>query len=206
MALIPEEPDLNDGNTPLSEEETDGLLPDHLTTKAELNEFEQANMLEARKWLLSYKIKNGVAESRFLKELHRRMFDQTWAWAGDYRKSEKNLGIDYALISFEIEKLCKEVKFWKEDQFYSPDHIAIKFHHKLVLIHPFPNGNGRHSRLAADLMAVELGQKEFKWGNSNLIKADENRVEYIKALKLVDSNPDQIESLLKFARACSFGM
>lgn len=200
MALIPDEPDLNDGNTPLSEEETDGLLPDHLTTKAELNEFEQANILEARKWLLSYKIKNGVAESRFLKELHRRMFDQTWAWAGDYRKSEKNLGIDYALISFEIEKLCKEVKFWKEDQFYSPDHIAIKFHHKLVLIHPFPNGNGRHSRLAADLMAVELGQKEFKWGNSNLIKAYENRAEYIKALKFVDSNPDQIESLLKFAR------
>lgn len=186
------------GATPLTPAEEEGLIQSHITTRSELNELEQANILEAETWLLGRRRRKTVLDTAFLKALHRRMFGQVWKWAGAYRKANRNIGVPWPMVSFEIEKLCGEVKYWQQDEVFPPDEIAIRFHHKLVWIHCYPNGNGRHARLAADLLAMELGSERFSWGASSLDLAGETRRRYIEALKQADES--DIRELLAFAR------
>jgi len=190
--------DLPDGATPLTPEEIEGLIPSHISLKQELNACEQENILSARLWLLGKRVA-GVAEARFLKELHRRMFDRTWKWAGEYRRSDRNLGVPWQRISFELEQLCREVRAWREEELFSGDELAVRFHHKLVWIHCFPNGNGRHARLAADLLAVEMGGQPFTWGQGDLVPVGKCRETYIQALREADQG--RYEALLAFARS-----
>jgi len=187
------------GATPLTSAEEEGLIPAHITTRSELNELEQANILEAEAWLLNRRRKTDVLDTAFLKSLHGRMFGQVWKWAGAYRKADRNIGVHWPKISFEIEKLCDDARFWKRDEVFPPDEIAIRFHHKLVWIHCYPNGNGRHARLAADLLALELSVERFSWGASNLDLVGDTRARYISSLKQADEN--DIRELLAFARS-----
>jgi Fic-DOC domain mobile mystery protein B len=187
------------GVTPLTPEEENGLIPGHVTTHGELNELEQANILEAETWRLSHRRKGTVADSIFLKELHRRMFGRVWQWAGAYRKSDRNIGIHWPKINFEAETLCRDVDHWRKEQVYSPDELALRFHHRLVWIHCYPNGNGRHSRIAADLLILELGGTRFTWGSTSLDRAGDTRSRYIKSLQSADSH--DLEPLLLFARS-----
>ncbi len=186
------------GATPLDPAEIEDLLPASISTQAELNEFEQANILEAQKWLL-FGNKQDILSSAFLKELHKRMFNHTWRWAGAFRKTEKNIGSKSGLISFQLEKLCGDAKYRVREKSFSADEIAVRFHHQLVFIHCFPNGNGRHSRLAADCLIESLGGKKFSWGSGDLYQAGERRKKYIESLQAADHH--DISSLLKFARS-----
>jgi len=145
--------------TPLTPEERDGLIPSHVTLRRELNELEQQNILEADAWAFSRRM-NPVAEA-FGRSLHRRMFGQVWRWAGSYRASNKNLGVDRALILPRLYEALDQTRYWVEHQTLPPDEIAARYHHGLVFIHPFPNGNGRWSRLMADTLVVRLGQRRF---------------------------------------------
>ncbi|HRJ71509.1 MAG TPA: mobile mystery protein B [Terrimicrobiaceae bacterium] len=187
------------GSTPLTPEEENGLIPSHVTTRGELNELEQANIVEAETWLLTGRGQKTVADPVFLKQLHRRMFRHVWKWAGAYRKTDRNIGVHWPQISYQTESLCRDVGHWQSDQVYPADEIAIRFHHKLVWIHCFPNGNGRHSRLAADLLAAELGGRPFSWGRASLDVAGETRGRYIAALHRADAH--DIGPLLAFARS-----
>ncbi len=187
------------GATPLTPDEEDGLIPQHITLRAELNEFEQANIVEAETWLQNRRSIPSVRDSVFLKELHRRMFGQVWKWAGEYRKIDRTLGIHWPKISYETEALCREVDYWCKDRVYPPEELALRFHHKLVWIHCYPNGNGRHSRLAADLLITELGNTRFTWGRANLDAAGDVRSRYIDSLKSADNR--DLEPLLAFARS-----
>jgi fido (protein-threonine AMPylation protein) len=82
---------------------------------------------------------------------------------------------------------------------YPTDEIGVRFHHRLVFIHPFPQGNGRHARLAADLLIVSLGNTRFSWGSANLVEPAGARASYIRALRSADGH--EIEPLLSFARS-----
>jgi Fic-DOC domain mobile mystery protein B len=183
--------------TPLTPEERDGLIPSHVTLRGELNELEQKNILEADIWALSRRM-NPVSEV-FGRGLHRRMFGDVWRWAGTYRASNKNLGIDRMIILPRLYEVLDRIRYWIEHETFPPDEIAIRFHHGVVFIHPFPNGNGRWSRLMADILAVRLGQRRFTWGRSSLRGADETRRAYIAALKAADGH--DIGPLLTFARS-----
>jgi Fic-DOC domain mobile mystery protein B len=187
------------GATLLTPAEEEGLIPSHITTRAELNALEQANIVEAETWILKRRKRKTVLDTVFLKKLHQQMFDQVWEWAGTYRKADRNIGVHWPKVSFEVEKLCDDAKFWKQNGVFTPDEIAIRFHHKLVWIHCYPNGNGRHARLATDLLALELSTERFSWGASNLDSAGEARGRYISALKQADEN--DIRELLAFARS-----
>jgi Fic-DOC domain mobile mystery protein B len=191
-------PDYPPGATPLDSAEMEGLIPSSIATQAELNEFEQANILEAQKWFLSAR-KKDLLSSAFLKELHRKMFGYTWRWAGMYRKTEKNIGCSWPHISRHLEALCDEAKYWVREKSFSPDEIAIRFHHRLVSIHCFSNGNGRHSRLAADCLVKSLGKSKFSWGSGDLYQPGEQRKKYIEALQKADQG--DVEPLLRFARS-----
>mgnify|MGYP000411521763 FL=1 len=190
-----------DGQTPLNEEEKDGLRIPSITTREELDEFEQLNIEKAIQWTFGKKIKTEqLFSEKFIKELHKRMYGDVWKWAGTFRNSEKNLGIKKYLIAIELKQLLDDAIFWKENSVYNPEELAIRFKHRLVSIHCFANGNGRHSRLMADLIMEKLySNKFFSWGSTNLVKATETRSNYIQAVRKADNN--DIEPLILFAKS-----
>ncbi|TBH72679.1 mobile mystery protein B [Aquirufa antheringensis] len=190
-----------DGQTPLNEEEKEGLRIPSITTREELDEFEQLNIEKAIQWTFGKKLKaEQVYSEKFIKELHKRMYGEVWKWAGNYRTSEKNIGIKSYLIAIELKQLLDDAIFWHENNTYDPEEMAIKFKHRLVSIHCFANGNGRHSRLMADLIIEKIyDNKFFSWGSANLVKATEARNNYIQAVRKADNN--DIQPLIAFAKS-----
>lgn len=176
----------DDGSTPLTEEEKEQLIPSYITVRAELNEAEQRNILEAESW--AFKQERDVLSEQFLKTLHKRMYGNVWRWAGSFRQTERNIGVEPYRIAMDLRQLLDDCQYWIDHQTYEPDEIAMRFSHRLVQIHPFPNGNGRHSRVAADLLLKKLGQDRFSWGRTNLVDASETRQQYIAALRAADQH------------------
>jgi len=189
-----ERPD--DAATPLTPEEMRDLIPAHIAYRRELNEAEQENIVRAQEWALSRR-RDPLSE-KFVKDLHRRMLGDVWRWAGKFRASARNMGIDYWQIPVALRQLLDDAQAWIEYNAYPPDEIAVRFHHRLVQIHPFPNGNGRHSRLMADLLAIQLGRERFSWGRGSLRTAGAARARYVEALRAADDH--EIGLLLAFAR------
>lgn len=187
------------GATPLSPEDEAGLLP-NLATKADLNEFEAVNIVAGALWAVrSRRIKKDFPNVTALMLLHKRMFDKTWRWAGKFRRIDTNIGIDWHNIAAELHNLCENVRAQLEYGAYPIDEIAARFHHELVAVHPFPNGNGRHARLAADLLLTQYGRPPFSWGQASLVVAGDTRSAYIHALQQADAG--LIGPLLAFVRS-----
>jgi Fic-DOC domain mobile mystery protein B len=189
-----------DGQTPLSEEEKEGLLIKSITTHGELDEHEQLNIEKAIEWIISIRLKKEkILSETFIKNLHKKMLGNVWAWAGEFRKSEKNLGVKWITIGVELKTLLDDTQYWIENKTYSPDEITIRFKHRLVNIHCFPNGNGRHSRIMADVLIESVfGEKIFSWNQSNMVKPDDVRKDYIQSMR--EGDKGSIDSLIKFAR------
>ena len=188
-----------DGATPLDPNEIEGLIPTHITTKGQLDALEGVNVSEATEWVFSRKRKNLLSYS-FICKLHKRMFSDVWKWAGAPRKSVKNIGIkEWWDIPNQVGNLCENVKTWIEHSTYPPDEIAVRFHHKLVYIHPFPNGNGRLARFMADLLIEQhLEGQKFSWGESDPAGQGDLRDQYISALQAADNY--DFGPLVEFAR------
>ena len=193
--------DYIDGQTPLDEDEKEGLLIPTIATRGELDEFEQQNIEQAIAWSLSrsFKAENVFTED-FLKAVHKRMYGNVWAWAGEYRHTNKNIGIDKWQIPTALRYLLDDVKYWYANNTYSPDEITIRFKHRLVSIHCFPKGNGRHSRLMADIVIEKIFKLPvYTWGTISLLKKDDARTVYLNAIKAADKG--DIQLLIDFARA-----
>ncbi|GHU06751.1 cell division protein Fic [Betaproteobacteria bacterium] len=187
------------GATPIDPDEAAGLIPGHITTQGELNEWEQTNILEGMQWAARQR-KGKLLSEEFLRELHRRMLGKTWKWAGQFRQSDKNIGVDWQQIPVHLRNLLEDVKVQIEFQSYPSDEIVLRFHHRLVWIHLFANGNGRHARLAADLLAQKLGRPAFTWGGQSLVEVNDRRKIYLAALRAADAHV--YDDLLAFARSC----
>jgi|TARA_E500000305_G_C4008605_1_gene231405 Fic-DOC domain mobile mystery protein B len=187
-----------DDATPLDAEEREGLLQTWITTRADLNEAEQANIDEAVAWNGRRRSPNILSEG-FVFELHKRMFGDVWSWAGSTRKTNKNIGVDPQQIHVQLGGLLRDARYWIEHGSFSADEIAVRLHHGLVAIHPFPNGNGRHARLMADLLIAQLGGEPFSWGGGTLRDIGTLRAEYIAALRAADNH--EFAPLLAFARS-----
>ncbi|MFK7031605.1 mobile mystery protein B [Flavobacterium oreochromis] len=189
------------GQTPLSEEEMEGLKIPSISTRGELDEVEQLNIQKAIEWTIRLKIKpEQLFSEKFVLDLHKKMYGDVWKWAGTFRKSEKNIGIKSYYIAIQLKQLLDDALFWFNNNTYSKEETAIRFKHKLVSIHCFPNGNGRHSRLMADLIVQKLYKDNyFTWGNSNLITANEMREKYIKSLREADNQ--NYNPLIEFAKS-----
>lgn len=187
----------DDNSTPLTPEEKDGLKLKWITLRSELNEAEARNIAQAQVWLMSNKNKDVYSDT-FLRELHKKMFGDVWKWAGTYRNSERNIGVAPYQIPIKLMQLFDDVKFWIENKTYSNREIAVRLHHKLVQIHPFPNGNGRVSRLMADLVLEKLEGTKLYWGNTNLVNVSEVRSSYIAALRKADAG--DYSNLMEFTQ------
>jgi len=188
-----------DGATPLDPDEAAGLIPDHVTNQGQLNRWELGNVLRGEEWAFSAK-RSNLLSREFIAALHKRMFGDTWRWAGEFRKTEKNIGVAPEAIEVEIRKLCEDAAAQLKDKSWSIDEIAARFHHRLVYIHPFPNGNGRFARTMTDLLLVQHGSERFSWGAGDLnSNTGEVRKRYISALQAADGK--NYSGLFAFVRA-----
>ena len=190
------------GQTPLDEIEISGLKIKTISTVGELNEHEQNNIEDAVQWALNRKISiETLLTRKWIFNLHYRMFNKVWDWAGEKRITNKNIGVDKNSIEPVLIHMLDDVKFWIVNKTFDPIEIAIRFKHKLVSIHCFPNGNGRHARLCADILIKQLiDQDGFSWGSCvNLYQESDLRSAYIHALKMADGG--DYRSLIEFARS-----
>lgn len=188
----------DDAATPLTNDERVGLIPSWVTFRHELNEVEQANIARGAQWGLRQR-RRDLLDEKFVRDLHKRMFGDIWAWAGSYRHTERNIGVPAWRIAIDLRDLIDDARLWVEQAVYDPDELAVRFHHRLVAIHPFPNGNGRHARLMADLLVARLGGAAFTWGGVSLASAGEVRSRYVEALRLADRH--DVAALIAFARS-----
>jgi len=190
-----------EGQTPLDDDEKEGLRIETIATRQELDEFEQQNIEQAVAWSMKRSLKyNAILTEDFVQKLHKRMYGDVWAWAGEFRKTNKNIGIDKWQIPTELRYLLDDTRYWIENNTYPPDEIAIRFKHRIVSIHCFPNGNGRHSRLMADVIAEKVfKQSVFTWGAANLVKGGDARAAYLTAIRAADAG--NIVPLMTFARS-----
>lgn len=195
--MIFEEPE---GATPLDPDEIEGLKFDHITTRSELDELEQANITQGLQWLGRQR-GGDVLSDEFVRRLHQRLFGDVWGWAGAYRLREKNIGIDPFQIPVQLRMLLDNAKFWAENDTYTPLEAAARFHHRMVQIHPFPNGNGRHARIATDVfLEKHFAHPPVEWASGFDLQADnERRVAYIAALRAADAQ--DFDPLLEFVAA-----
>ena len=176
------------GATPLDLDEANGLLARHITTQNQLNEWEQINILAAEKWVNRQQFKaEATTNTEFAKQLHKRMFNNTWSWAGEFRRSNKNIGVDWQTISVELKVLFDNLRYQLENRSYEIDELVTRFHHRLVVIHPFANGNGRHARMMTDIVLLSQGCERFSWGSgNNIAQISPIRANYIAALHAAD--------------------
>jgi Fic-DOC domain mobile mystery protein B len=188
------------GQTPLDEDEKEGLLSKTISTRHELDEVEQLNIQEAVEWSLKKNFAiHRILDPLFARELHKRMFRDVWRWAGEFRKTDKNIGVDKFQVSIALQNLLDDCRLRINDNSFAPDETAIRFKHRLVSIHCFPNGNGRHSRLMADIMISDIFKKNvFLWGANNLQQEGLAREKYLEALRAADQG--DYESLVVFSR------
>jgi Fic-DOC domain mobile mystery protein B len=193
----------SDGNTPIRPEEAEQLIP-RISTMGELNEYEALNLLRAREWAFDSRTMKSTdpLEEPYVRELHHRMFDNVWKWAGTYRQTERNIGCDPEEIMQRIPQLLANTRYWLENKTFSTEEALLRFHHQLTRIHPFTNGNGRHARMIADVVAVKYGRTEFSWGaEKDLVAQGDARTRFLAALRTLDANENDVKSLLEFARS-----
>ena len=186
-----------EGATPLDPDESAGLIPSHVATQGQLNDWEQQNILEGERWAFSRRNLNPLS-LQFSLELHKHMFGRTWKWAGQIRTTEKNIGVEPQFIAVKLTDLFGDVEAQLADQSNPVDEIAARFHHRLVSIHPYANGNGRFSRTMTDLFLKSNGKEAFSWGGESL-NAGEVRNRYISALRAADAH--DLEPLFAFVRS-----
>jgi len=186
-----------EGAIPLGDEQVSGLRPSWVATRSDLNVVEASNIADATQWayLRSWTPAQILTE-RALLGLHRRMLSQVWSWAGGRRKQDTNIGVDGHLVPVRLRQLLDDAATWIEFNSYPADEIAARFHHRLVAIHLFPNGNGRHARLAADVLVISLGRPAFTWGAETLVSNSATRSRYLSALRRADTQHDYGELLL----------
>ena len=189
------------GQTPIDEDEKEGLLIRSISTLAELNEAEQLNIQTALEWTLKRKFEvRDIFSETFVRELHKRMYREVWRWAGEFRQTNKNIGVDKFEIPVHLKQLIDDGQYWHANKTYSPDETAIRFKHRIVSIHCFPNGNGRHSRLMADVISRHIfKEKVFSWSGGEFMTKSVDRSRYLQSLKQADQG--DVSALLAFARS-----
>lgn len=190
-----------DDATPLTPAEREGLRQAWITHRRDLNEAEQENIVQGAAWARRQRRLTAASllDEGLVRTLHRRMLGDVWSWAGTYRQTERNIGVAPNRIAPDLAVLLDDARYWVEHQTYQADEIAVRFHHRLVSIHPFPNGNGRHARLMADLLVEKLERESFSWGGGSLADIGELRARYVAALQAADDH--DIAQLLAFARS-----
>lgn len=190
------------GATPIEEEDLDGLIPDFVATRADLNQVEFENIAKSLPWARRQARiigVDGILDYSFLLTLHRRMFGDVWRWAGTQRQRITNIGVEPHLIATQSRLALDDARLWHAQAVFGVDELAARIHCRLVAVHPFRNGNGRCTRMLADLYLVSIGAEPFSWGGASLDIDGSTRARYIAALiEAIDTG--RYAELIRFAR------
>lgn len=197
MSIVLHEPE---GATPLTPDELQGLKATNITSRGELNELESANIIDGLTWLDRRPKRLDLLTDRSVREIHERLFGSVWTWAGDYRLTEKNIGVPVWDILTQMQTCLDDAKYWCEHEIYDQMEAAARFHHRLVWVHPFANGNGRWARIMADAYLAQIDQEVFlDWAGRGDLQTDTaHRTKYIAALRAADGY--EFEPLIEFVR------
>jgi Fic-DOC domain mobile mystery protein B len=180
--------DQPEGATPL--DDISGLLRRDITTRGQLDEAETLNILGAVDWIERGRLRD-VFTVDFYERLHSRMYDDVWEWAGDLRSvtgARPNIGVPPEMVPIELGRVAMEFNWeWQNSDQTNLLPFIAKYHHALVWVHPFNNGNGRWSRLACDVVMKRLAKKPLiTWATDTLNVDSGERSQYINALKMAD--------------------
>lgn len=172
-----------EGETPL--DDVSGLKLKKIITRAELDDAEAQNILKVYvKYTLNpATLKKVSFDLSFFRKLHKEMFGDVWSWAGEFRTTQTSIGVAANTIHQRLYQLQDNLKYWDNEWDYLD--TAVRLHHTLVKIHPFPNGNGRWARLATDLWLLKMGHQALSWGG-NITEVSDARSAYIASLKEAD--------------------
>jgi Fic-DOC domain mobile mystery protein B len=189
-----------EGATPLTEEQPQGLRPTWIATRSDLNDAEAQNILDGMlKWQRRPRRLDGLLDDKVIRDLHRDLFGDVWSWAGAYRRTDVNIGVSWYEVPTRVRDLTEDAKCWFADAGVTTDTAACWLHHRLVQIHPFPNGNGRHAREFTNLVLGSVGAAPFTWGRSHLGGVGDVRTRYLEALRAADEHDHEL--LLVFVRS-----
>lgn len=190
-----------EGATPLGPDDFVGLIPMWISTRSDLNQAEAFNISSAQdKFDGKSILTNEILDDFFVRALHQQMFGDVWTWAGKYRTRELSIGVPSQTVSLEVKNLMEDSKFWLDTLYPQlQDEALCRIHHRLVAIHPFPNGNGRLSRLFTDVLTGSMGRPLFTWGGGITGANSKVRSEYISALKSADRG--DFDKLYEFVRS-----
>ena len=187
-----------DGSTPLDHDQVIGIRFSHLTTMGELDEIEDLNIQKGMEWLNRQK-GDDYLSTEFLCKLHERLFGDVWKWAGKFRTSEVNISKYRPYdIGPQLKNFFEDIKLWIEGGSMSWDEISAEAHHRLVTIHPFPNGNGRTTRIYTEYLQKRNQQPVSSWGASLAHDSKARRDLYIQSLRNADKG--NFEALIAFMR------
>jgi Fic-DOC domain mobile mystery protein B len=189
------------GATPLTAEDLEGLIPSFVATRADLNQVEYDNIRATLPWAVRQARRGPevILGYGFMMALHKRMFSDVWRWAGTLRRRETNIGAPPGMVAPESQMRLDDALFWHNEAVFPPDELAARIHCRLVSVHPFPNGNGRCTRLMADLYLTAIGDEPFTWGSTDLDTDGSGRAAYITAL-VKAAETDDYADLIRFAR------
>lgn len=186
LSLLKDDPQ---GATPLSPDDLLGLKLPHVQTRAQLNEIEAANILQGQNWVSSLKVLtlDDIFSRDFVIALHKNLFGDIWQWAGTFRLRELNIGVEPKNIPIDLHNFLEDAKCWLEFKHFSDLELSARIQHKLVQIHPFVNGNGRHARIFTDIVRVFLlNKKPLRWAKAKLEDMTTERAAYIAGLRKAD--------------------
>lgn len=190
MALIGE---IIAGRTSLTVQDLQGLKLPFVKTRAQLSAVEGPNIVSGKQATLTSRKSRvpNMLSVEYLRELHSRMFNDVWDWAAQIPSTElqNEFAASVPGIRPQLSILYADaIEYWLNDKRMTPEEFAVRVHHRVVKIHPFRNGNGRHSRLLADLLLSEnFGLETFTWGGSAQLGAgDLYRQPYLEGLKAAD--------------------
>ena len=186
--------------------DTSGLLLEHLSTTTARNAAETEAISRAYdKYVFRARRKKQGTEwltDDFIRRVHADMLGTIWEWAGKYRQTKFNLGVDPHLIREQIKLFTEDFLYWNgTESTMSVIEIAARIQHRLTNIHPFTNGNGRHARLITDIFLHSRKLPIPQWPQIQLMaQGNEIGEQYITAMKKADNG--DINDLIQFIEEC----
>ncbi|WP_027477803.1 Fic/DOC family protein [Curvibacter gracilis] len=150
-----------------------------ITAVEDMDDLELALLAQLYENVLVEELPDRALSVADIKHWHRRWLGNVYEWAGQERSVNMGKGgfnfaaaaqIPRLLAGFEAEVLQR----WTPCDHLSHEGLveAIAVSHvELILIHPFREGNGRLSRLLADVMAVQAGRNPLDYSSWESHKA-----------------------------------
>ena len=166
------------GETPIPGDELAALVPHVIDTlaapitRADIYDLESAVLQDVTETQLAAALDGSLTlddllNDYFLRDLHTQLYGDIWMWAGRWRQYEVNIGVAPEHIAVELRSAMGNIGYrWERAADWTPRELGVAVHAEAVRVHPFTDGNGRTTRLLADLVfiaAQDPAELQYDW-------------------------------------------